>query len=121
MVFTDNGVLEVVKHMKGSTAVYPTHLGVGTSAVAADVSDTTLAGETGNRYGFTVTSNVNSILYTGIVPTTDNNGSTIQEAGGFSATTSGVMFSRFTHSPIVKTSSVEIQYDITMRVLNVNW
>ena len=121
MVFTDVGVLEVVKYLKGSTAVYPQYLGVGTSAVAADTTDTTLEAETGSRYGVSVSSNQNSLLFTGIVPSTDDNGSTIREAALFDTTTSGTMFTRFTHSSIVKSASVEIQYDVTMRVLNLNW
>jgi len=118
MVFTNVGIQELIYWLNGDTAVAPTHMAVGSGDTAATEDDTALETEEG-RYAFdTQTAGTDTVEYNMIVPTTLLNGDTLEEAGVFNASSSGDMFVRFTYSDVVKTNLVEVQYEVTLKIIN---
>jgi hypothetical protein len=117
MVFTDSGVGEISKFMKGSTAVYPAYMAAGKGTTVAVIGDTALYSEEG-RIAVTASRSNKTILYTGLFDSTKMNGTTVTEMGLFSNSTTGIMFTRLKHTDIDKTTSIEIQYDVIVRIGN---
>jgi hypothetical protein len=99
-----------------STAQF-THFAVGTGAVAEVAANTTLGAEVA-RSTLTKTSvGVGQIVFQFLLDASTGNGSTLAEAGVFSASSGGTMLNRWVHSPTVaKTSLIQILYSVTITV-----
>ena len=117
MVFVDAGANEIRDWLAGTAGVLaPSKIHIGTVTTTPLKTDTALATQIDTK-AFSQTRTANkTVIYEVIYLTTEDNSNTITEAGVFNATPD--MFNRFTHASIAKTSQIEIQYEITMRVKN---
>lgn len=119
MVFTNTGVTEIKNWLAGSSATAPTHINVGSGSTRGAKSDTVLGTEIGTRIAFdSTTTSTNSVKYSILIASTEKNGYSFREVGMFNASTSGDMFTRGTHTVINKTDTIEVQYEITIAVVN---
>jgi hypothetical protein len=118
MVFTDVGVSKIIDFLANTAATPPGYLAYGTDSTAETTSDTTLGAEVDREALDTTTSATPIVRYVFLLPTTDANGQNLREAGLFDAVSSGNMYVRFTHSLVAKTSSIEVEYEVTVKVLN---
>ena len=118
MVYTNNGITQIITYLRGGSATEPTHIALGTDNTTPDEEDTALYAEKG-RYVIGETSYGDDWIKISIVlPSTSLNGNTLKEFGSFNASTSGTMYSRTINASIIKTSSLEVQYEITLKVTN---
>lgn len=88
-----------------------THLGVGSGSTAAAPADTALQAEL-LRDTFTKRTNTGTgaVTLTYFLGSTAANGSTLREAGLFTAVAAGTLFARAVHEPIAKTSAITVTY-----------
>lgn len=89
----------------------PGYMAVGTGSTAAASGDTTLVGTEVVRGAITrrVPDTAKVTFYFDL-QTNQANGSTLAEAGLFTEPTGGTLWSRVTHSAIVKTEAISVQY-----------
>ena len=118
MVFTNTAVLNIIDYLDGNAPTAPTHMGLGTSAVVADVSQTALGAELARYAIDTTTSGSSSITFTYVLPSITQNGESLTEFGVFNAASGSTMFTRTTHTALAKTSSIEVEYTVTINVGN---
>jgi hypothetical protein len=118
MTFTDAGVSVLLDFLNGASATEPTHFGVGTGSTASATTDTTLEAEVARQTIDTKSVVAPQITFSTIIPSTACNGETLREAGLLNDPTTGSLFTRFTHGAITKTSSIEVEYEIVVRIIN---
>lgn len=87
-------------------------IGTGTTAVAA--SDTTLGTEVARAAVTSTTVTDGAIVIKYFLPSGTANGSSLTEAGLFTASSGGTMIARTVHDAIAKTSSITITYSWTI-------
>lgn len=87
-----------------------THLGVGSGDVAVAASDTALVAELLRDLFTKRTPGDGALTLTYFLGSTAANGSTLQEAGLFTAATAGTLFARAVHEPIAKSASITVTY-----------
>lgn len=87
-----------------------THLGIGSGANPAQSLDTALQAELLRDLFTKRASGDASLTLTYFLGSTAANGSTLREAGLFTAATAGTLFARAVHDAIAKTSSITITY-----------
>jgi hypothetical protein len=94
-----------------------THFAVGTSTTAPAAGQTALLAEVfrGAITKFTKSGLVLTVIY--FLPASAANGSTLAEAGTFTASSSGTMFSRAIYTGIAKTSSTTVTYSWAFTLL----
>lgn len=93
-----------------TTASGLTHFAIGTSTTAVTSTQTTLGTEV---FIDTITQTIADTAKLTVkyfLGTADANGSTLSEAGIFTSSASGTMYSRVTHTGIVKDASTTITY-----------
>lgn len=119
MVLTNVAIIEIRDWLAGNSATAPTHINVGDGSTSSAPTDTALESEIGTRNSVdTPTTSTQSVKFTTLFDSTDKNGESFREVGLFNASTSGDMFARGTHTVISKTASIEVQYEITIALLN---
>ena len=96
-----------------------THMARGSNNTAASASDTALNTETERNALTSTTISSGQIVYQYLEPSTANNGQTFREAGLFNAASGGTMLNRWTHPDIVKNSSIQILYTVTLTLSEV--
>ena len=95
----------------------PSHVALGTGTTAAAASDTTLETEV---YRDAISSSVKpaskKVRHTLSLNAGEGNGNTLTECGLITAATGGTLQNRIVHSPIIKTSSFELKYQIEVEL-----
>jgi len=118
MVFTLAGIKEIVDHLRGETAVIPGYIASGTDNTDPSEDDTALGDEKA-RIQVTVESYTdNQVTFSVVVNSAQANGNTLRELGLFDTSTAGTCFLRETYGAITKTSSVEVEYLVTLKLTN---
>ncbi len=119
MGVTNAGLQEILTWIRGGVAVAPTHMATGTDNTPFDEEDTALNTEVG-RYTIASTTNIDpdTVTFTVVVNAAQLNGNTFKEEGLLNASVAGDLFARFTHANIVKTTSIEVEYQITIKLVN---
>ena len=115
MVMTTVGKEEIMTWLAGDSATAPTHIAFGTGTTAATTNDTTLKTELDRTALSTTRSNAEVVFSTSIA-STEQNGEDITEVGMLNASSAGDLFQRSVFNAIGKTSSFDIQIDITLRM-----
>lgn len=87
-----------------------THLAVGTSATAAAAAQTALVAETFRDSLTQVTRSGNVLTVRQFLSSTQANGSTLQEAGIFNASSGGTMLARAIYTGIVKDATRTVTF-----------
>jgi len=119
MVFTNKGIQEIIlTALNGGAISRPTYIAVGTDDTTATEEDIALGDEKSRTIIATTTTGTNTVVFSMTITSGQNNGDTLKEVGTFSASTSGVCSARTTHSSIVKTNSLEVEYIFTFKVTN---
>jgi len=119
VVFTNNGVNVIRNWLAGSAATAPTHIAYGSDGTAPSKGDTTLTTElTRAAFDSTTASADKEVKFEGVLGTLSQNGQTLRECGLFNAGAGGTLFARNTFTDLAKTSSIELQIFITVRVEN---
>lgn len=95
----------------------PTHIALGTGTTAAAACDTALETEV---YRDAISSSVKpaakKVRHILSLSAGQGNGNTLTECGLITAATGGTLQNRIVHSPIIKTSSFELKYQIEIEV-----
>ena len=95
----------------------PSHIALGTGTTAASASDVTLETEV---YRDAISSSVKpaskKVRHTLSLSAGQGNGNTLTECGLITAATGGTLQNRIVHSPIIKTSSFELKYQIEVEL-----
>ena len=111
--------------LTGSTVTWPTHIGIGTGSTPVTASDAALVTEV-YPYGSSrslISSATNTItkkaVYQLSLLPAQANGNSLKEVGAFNAATGGTMTNRMVHNQIIKTSSFELIYQITITLSDV--
>jgi len=115
MVMTNTGKEEIMAWLAGESATAPTHIAFGTGTTAATSNDTALETELDRNADTAVRSNAEVVFSTSIA-STEQNGEDITEVGMLNASSAGDLFQRSVFNAIGKTSSFDIQIDITLRM-----
>ncbi len=104
----------------GDGTAKPSHMAVGTGAVAPAAGDTALGAET-NRNSLAAQSKpTDGILeYIMTLASTEGNGNTLTECGIFNAAAAGSMLERSTHTGFAKTNAFSVKYIIRQTISNV--
>jgi len=102
--------------LKGSSVLYLTHLGIGTSSTAVAATQTALTAEVYRAAYTQTTLGTGQLKLKYFLASTTANGNTLREAGLFTNPAGGTMFARATHSAIAKTSSISITYEWTINI-----
>ena len=118
MTYTNTGVQAIVDFLRNSAGDPPSYIAIGTDNSTASPDDTTLIAEVKRKSVEDTNNDTISVTYSVILLSTESNGNDLKECGLLNAATSGTLFSRFTHATIDKTSSYEIEYEITIQVAN---
>lgn len=101
-LIVNNGKYAIADQLLASpTITKPTHMGIGTGTVAPAAGDTALGAEVGTRSSLTKSRNNNVVTMVGTFAAGNGTGA-ITEAGIFTASTAGTMYSRITFSVINK-------------------
>ncbi len=115
MVMTNTGKEEIMTWLAGDSATAPTHIAFGTGTTAATANDTALETEL-DRTALSTTRSNQQVEFSVSIPSTEQNGEDITEVGLINASSDGDLFQRSVFNAISKTSSFDIQIDITLRM-----
>lgn len=112
-IVTDVGFQILSDILASATSDGLNYLAVGTSSTAAAAGDTTLGAEVWRGSVVSKARSGNNLVITGFLDTGSANGSTIAEAGLFTASSSGRMFNRSVLSPsfakdATKTATIQV-------------
>jgi hypothetical protein len=119
MVVTDAGVNAICRWLVGDpTAVAPTHVATGSDNTQPTTDDTQLGTEVLRQAIAGSSKTNNEVLLNCIFDSTQANGSSMKECGLFNDDTTGEMFIRFAHGTIDKDNTIEVEYEITLKVIN---
>lgn len=118
MVFVNTGVTNIRDYLRGESATPPTYIAVGDDNTDPVKGDIALTNELSRKVIATRNYTSNTIIYTMLLSSSEENGKELKEAGLFNASTSGIMFDRFIHTTIPKNTSTEVQYKITLTIEN---
>lgn len=118
-VFTDTGIAQVIEAVNGDSHTAPQHVGWGTGAGTAGVTDTTLFTENGSRVSGTKskqTTNVTNDTYRVVATLTASSSVTITNAGLFDASSGGNLYAKgdFTGVALNNGDSIEFTFDIVL-------
>lgn len=116
---TTAGINWIRDRINNGAADSMTHMARGSNNTAASASDTTLNTETERDALTSTTISPEQIAYQYLEPATANNGQTFREAGLFNAASGGTMLNRWTHPDVVKSSSIQILYTVTLTLSEV--
>ena len=93
-----------------------TYTAVGTGITPASATDTTLQTEVARTARQDHSTTSSSVTISGYVTATQANGNTITEVGVLTAAIAGTLYNHDIHTAIIKTSAIEIWYDLTFNV-----
>jgi hypothetical protein len=111
-----NGKNGIADQLLGSpTIAKPSHMGIGTGTTAPAAGDTALVTEVGTRAALTKSRSNNVVTNVGSFAAGNGTGS-ITEAGIFTASTAGTMYSRITFSAINKGSNDTLELTWTYTI-----
>ena len=116
-MFTTLGKNQIRNWLAGTTATSPSAIAVGTSSTTPSVDDTGCAEIFRNATTFGISPQI--AQFEMLMDTIDATGNTITEMGLFNSTTgtSGTLFARNIFTSIIKTSSIEIQFEHRVEVV----
>lgn len=97
--------------LDNSTESGLTHFAVGTSTTAVTSTQTTLGTEVLNDTITQTARDTAKLTVRYFLGTASANGSTLTEAGIFNSSLAGTMYSRVTHTGIVKSASITVTYN----------
>jgi hypothetical protein len=97
--------------LRGESTLELSHFAVGTGTAAAAATDTALGAEVHRDLITQTTVADGQLTERFYLPSTAANGSTLTEAGLFTAASGGTLYARVTHAGIAKTSSIAVSYD----------
>lgn len=118
MVATDVLANEIRDWLGGvAGTIAPARFAVGDDNTTETKGDTALANELTNDTIDTTNTSSKEVEFVWTLLSTEQNGQTLKEVGLFNAA-SGDMFTRATHAIISKTSTIEVQYKIRLRLVN---
>ncbi|MFA5313159.1 MAG: hypothetical protein WC375_07595 [Methanomassiliicoccales archaeon] len=109
-IVTNAGMNLLRDFLKGDAVTGITHIGVGTGTNSPSSTDTTLGTEVFRAAITAATAAAQKLTITYTLPSASANGNSLTEAGLFTASSSGTMYARATHSLIAKTSDKVISY-----------
>ena len=113
----DSGLNLIRDRLAGTSALFPTHLAVGTGSTAASAAQTTLVTEVFRDALTSTTTASKAVTFKYYLASGSANGNTIREIGLFTASSGGTMVARAVlASPIVKTSSVTATFTWTLNL-----
>lgn len=117
MVLTNVGIKEIRDLLRG-TGTAPTHIACGSGTTAVDKTDTTLEDEEHREAINSTFYGDDWVSFSIILDTTQQNSVDFYEFGLLNASTSGDLYERATHTIISKHSSLEIEYEVIIRLQN---
>lgn len=101
-LIVNNGKYAIADQLLASpTLTKPTHMGIGTGVTAPAVGDAALGTEIGTRGSLTKSRNTNVVTLVATFAAGNGTGA-VTEAGIFTASTAGTMYSRITFAAINK-------------------
>ena len=120
-VITTNGKSTILYRLAGTSVTVPSLFKVGTGTTAPTVANTDLqtaveitAGVYTKAFasGYpSVVPSASTITYRGVIASTEANGNTLTEFGIFNTDGTPLMYSRDTHTGIVKNAYIQIVYE----------
>lgn len=113
---TNTGCNEIRDWLAGTSATAPTHMAIGTSDSVPATSDTTMGSEIARAAIETTTPTDKQVKYSYTLPFTSSNGNALKEVGLLNASSAGDLFFRGIHTAINKTTSIEIEYEVSLRI-----
>jgi hypothetical protein len=119
VVFTDDGVKEIIEHLDGTggDSIEYGNLGMGTTT--AEWGNTVLYDEaSASRQPVTKTLGDKEMKLVTEFTYPTLSGSTVEEGGLFGSTTAGTMFVRWDHASINKNTSSNYEYTLHLRFIN---
>ena len=116
MVVTTDAKELLASFLGGNSQTAPTHLAFGTDNTAPNEEDTTLTTENLRLTTTETTVTGREVKFVTIMNTAQGNGVTFREMGLLNASTTGTLFTHLSFIDLAKTSSFEIQAEITLRL-----
>ena len=114
-VVTNDGRDAFAALLAQDTSAFPSHIGVGTSATAAAVTDTALGAEVDRNAILADFASGGVATFKSYFSQSEANGSTLAEVGMFDASTSGTLMCRSILSvTVAKTSSISLNITWTL-------
>lgn len=121
-MITNVGLDEVLEFLEYGTGSRPTHIGIGTGTTTPNSSNTALVTEVFPNGALRTTPTISEtnevVTFDFVLKSSQGNGNTFAEEGLFTASTSGVMWTRLTHPDIVKDVSLIVPTFISFMVVS---
>ena len=116
MVFTTAGKNLIRDWLAGNSPTPPTHIGFGDDNTSATINDTSLGNELVRKSISDTSTTDQRVKFTALLTSVEQNGEVIREIGLFNASTSGTMLQRCTFADINKTSSIELEVEVYIKI-----
>lgn len=118
MVATNVAVTQIKNWLGGSSATAPTHIAYGTDGTFPTKNDVALGSELDRKTFASKIVGTDNVVYTIMIDSIEQVGQNLQEMGLINASSGGDLFQRASHATIYKNNQLEVQYEITIRIVN---